>query len=232
MATAKTFLQLCQFMASKTGTISGTLPLTVLNQSARLKKVVVNTALAWRTIQGLQQQWLWMRKDFTKALTIGSTEYAGVTTFSIADFGRWVTDPGTITIYDPAIGVGDESELTKISWAEFRVRYLKGTQNQNRPGHYAISPQNALRIGVVPDKAYVIRGEYYTAVQDLAADADVPLLPADYHDMIAYRALMFMAEDDEAVAQLSTATAEYARLMSVVETTQLPEITTDPEPIA
>lgn len=231
---SKTFLQLSKFVASKSGTITGDFPLTVVSQTSRNKKVVDCTANAWRAIQTMHNNWIWMRKEIVSALTIGNNQYAGVTLglTGANALARWITEPGTYTIYDPAIGVADEAALTKVPWAEWRAKYYVGTQNNNRPQVYTISPQNELRVGPKPDKAYVFRGEYYQVVQDLTVDSDVPNLPSDYHDIVAWRGLLLLAENDEAVGQVGEANAEYGRLLSALESTQLPTLSFAQEPLA
>lgn len=228
---SKTFLELCQFVAEKTGTITPGSPLSVVAQTGRLLKVVNRTNDGWRAIQTSKADWLWMRKEFTKAAIIGIARYTGAG-LGITDFARWVRNPETYTIYDPAIGVADESPLAEIPWADWRVLYGRGNQVPNRPTHFAITPANEIVLGCIPDKAYVFKGEYMQAVQELTGDGDVPNLPSDFHILIGWKGLLLLAEDDEAATQVSTAQFEHDKLYSALCLPQLEKITFAPNPLA
>lgn len=233
-----TFLELCQKCCEKSGVIQGTLPASVAGQAGILLKIVNNVAEAWRRIQLEQSCWLWMRKEWSHALVIDTVRYTA-TNFAISDFGRWLTNAPmsayqSITIYDPSIGVSDEGPLLEISWEQFRMLYLRGTQTAERPRHVSFDPQSKICFGPKPDKAYVVSGEYWTAIEALTTDSQVPSLPVDYHDIIWNRALMLLNEDEEATFLLGVSREEYHRLMSMLVVRKLPPMKTAfrPPPIA
>jgi len=224
---AKTFLQLCQMVARESGTINGVNPPTVVGQNGRLLKVVSWTRDAWERIQNERADWLWMRKEFTGAeTTAGAARYTGAS-WNLPRLGRWITDRGAylpVTAYLKSAGRIDEAVVRHIGYDQWRTSYGRGVQEQGRPVHYAISPTNEMCLGPVPDDTYVISGEYQKNAQTLAGNDDVPELPGDLHDIIAWRAVTLLDGHDEAPQHLATAYSEFQRLWEVLIRTQLPTI--------
>lgn len=192
------FLQLCQRVASESGTVSGdATPSTTARQGGRLLKIVTWTATAWQQIQNLHDDWLWMRAEFTGNLTAGAARYTGAS-FNLTRWGRWIIEPETMTLYAAAQGPADEREICFMEWQEWRQRYTRGVQTPGRPRHYTVSPAGELCFGPTPDQAYVAKGEYQKNAQTLAADTDIPELPDDsLHTVIVWKALILLGQYDE-----------------------------------
>lgn len=201
------YLQLCQDVVRESGTISGdATPTTTVGQSGRLLKVVNWVTKAWQEIQNLHDDWLWMRQEFTGALTANTGRYTAAS-FNLTRWSRWITDAHSVTIYQTSLGVSDETELRLIPWQTWRMRYGRGTQVTNRPTEYAISPQGEFCVGALPDAAYTVRGEYQQSAQTLAANADIPELPdTSLHTVIVWKTLLLLAQFDE--GQWPTAVAQ------------------------
>jgi hypothetical protein len=228
-----TFLQLCQSVARDSGTVSGTQPTTVTGQTGRLGKIVQFTVQAWTSIQNARGSWLWMRDEFpATALTVaGTARYTGAS-WNITDLGEWITEKHGATIYAQAIGVADECEIAFVDWLTWRRFYDRGAQTNNRPTCYTISPAGEFCLGPAPDAVYVVGGEYRQTAQILAANADTPNLPSRFHDIIKWRALMLLAEFDEAPTAMATAGSNYTRMLGDLERDQLPRITIGGGPLA
>lgn len=232
------YLQLCQRVARESGTIAGTLPTTVTGQSGRLLKIVGWVASAWTSIQTHRgAQWQWMRKSLPTAttLTIPGTACYTAASWNVPDLERWHTDridERPVSLYLHAAGVSDEGELQEVSWPDWRRKYGRGAQVPNRPIEYAISPANEMCLGPVPDAAYVVNGEYWKTPQTLAADADVPDLPSRHHELIVCRALMSLAEHDEAGDAYAAASSNFLRMMADLERDQLPVLGLGGGPLA
>jgi hypothetical protein len=216
-----TFLELCQMVARESGTISGTLPTTVSAQTGRLNKIVNWTNLAWLDIQNTRSSWLWMRQEFMGAAIANTSRYTPAS-WDIDDLSSWITDAGTVTLYDTSIGVSDEGELPFTPWPEWRVIYGRGTQTPNRPVTYTITPANEFALGPLPDTTYTVRGEYVQVPQSLSANTDTPNCPLRFHNIVAYRALMMLAGHDEAPTTYAEAQSNFSRFMSDLERDQLP----------
>lgn len=222
------FLQLCQAVASDSGTVAG-VPnfITVVGASGRVAQVVGWTRQAYIDLQNEREDWRWMRQTFSHALTIDQIAYTA-TDLGITDFGGWTPDvPGddwrSLSIY--ASGEQEqESELWQIAYHTFRQRYQRGVHDHNRPTEWAISPQDELLFGTKPDAAYIVTGEYRTAPETLTADADTPSMPVTYHSVIVQEALRLMARSDEAFQVLGAAADQYARLRAGLVRTQTPDV--------
>jgi hypothetical protein len=59
----------------------------------------------------------------------------------------------------------------------------------SRPVCFSVDPQKNLLLGMTPNAAFDVPYEFYRTPQVLSADADVPLMPTRFHELIAYRAL-------------------------------------------
>lgn len=210
-----TFLDLCKAASLDSGLISSqNLMTTTLNQSGRQLKVVNAVADAWDTIQTGRTDWAWLKAQFSHALVIGQSSYTpaqlGITSRFRA-FLRETDEFRPHTIYDPAIGLADESELCEVRPAQWRTTYDRGVQTNSRPIHFAREAGNLL-LGPLPSKTYTLRGWYKKSPQRLAADADVPECPDYFHVAIKWRAILDLHGKDGAFADRAVAQAEYSRL--------------------
>jgi hypothetical protein len=224
-----TFLELCQKVARESGTISGTAPASVIGQTDRLSKVVHWTRDAWTAIQNARGSWLWMRREFSGTTSAGIARYTPAA-FSLGDHGRWLTDQPLadyfpMSAYLQSAGANDEGLIQEIPFNLWRTRYDRGIQVNARPSSYAVSPLDDLCLGPVPDGTYVIKGEYVKTPQILSANGDIPEMPARFHDAIVWKAVLLLAEHDEANVPMATARANYAELMVALERDQLPRLT-------
>lgn len=231
-----TFLQLCQKVAQESGTVTGTVPTTVVGQTGRLAKVVKWTNDAWRDIQNAHANWRWMQGRFYGSTVASTQSYAG-TAFNDADtlaaitrFAEFtVTGDGTedgVSLYDPAVGVADESVLRFLDWPAFYRLRMRGavSDDTGRPGWFTVSPAEKLFLSVIPDQVYTVRGLYRKSPQDLAVDADTPEMPARFHDLIVSVALEYLGAHDEAQVQFPLWRLRQFRQFSELERDQLPKI--------
>lgn len=221
-----TFLELCQRVAQESGTISGVYPTTVASQTGRLKKVVDWTATAWNDIQGEHETWKWMRGEWSGSVLPNTVRYTPAS-MDIARHRNWITDEtnqhGAVTMYLTATGVSDEREVTFIDWEIFRARYLRGTQNTNRPTEYTISPAGEICFGAVSNDTYTAKGEYWKSNQTLSANSDTPECPTDYHMAIVWRALqMLKIHDEDMVKTQKDIDGLYEGVMFKLRRNQLP----------
>jgi hypothetical protein len=222
------FLQLAQRVAQESGTVDGSAQLSsVVGQIGRLKSIVDWTADAWVQIQSERNAWRWMRREFSgKQTTAGTARYTAAS-WAITDWGNWITDRDCtlyrpFSIYKQSAGLADEGEILEIAWEEWRSKYRRGVQNQNRPTEYAISPQGEVCFGPIPDATYVVRGEYRKAPQVLSANDDVPDLPAQFHMVIVWRAILLLVQHDEADPGVQvSAKFQHDKLMSDLTRDQL-----------
>lgn len=207
-----TFLELVNKVERESGTVSqGQRLTTVAGALGRHEKFVQWVVGAWESIQAERQDWTFLRKQFSASLTIGDTSYSGAD-FALTDFSRWCDDDegGTpYTIYDPDLGRGDETVLRLIPQTTWVGRWDIGLPDQQRPCEVAIGYDRQLNFGPPPDKAYTVRGWYHRTIQTLVNDTDEPIIGSDHHDIIVWRALMLMAQGDEAGDAFNAAFSQY-----------------------
>lgn len=227
-----TFKELAQQVAHGTATVSGAgQPTSVAGQTGRLLRIVNATADAWTRIQNQENSWRWMRREFTGAITQSTAKYTAAS-FALTRMAEWITEHHTFTLYDTSIGVADEGEILVVDYDVWNRLYNRGQQDENRPVDIAVTPRNELALGPIPNKNYTLRGQYRLTPQILVADDDVPECPPRFHRIIVDRALMIIAESDEAVLQIGSHRDSYANLLRGLMRDQLPRITVGGGPIA
>ena len=223
------FLQLCQKTAKLSGTVnSDGLPAAVTGQTQlRLIRIVDYTALAYTDIQNIHAEWRWLQGELpaATALTVsGTARYLPATWNIDSRFAEWIAGQDTMSIYLTATGESNENTLRFICWDEYRAKYLRGSQTNNRPIEYAISPANEFCLGPIPDAVYTIRGPYRKSPQTLAVNADTPEMPARYQDMIWRKALMLLHAYDESAFAVASHEIQYLADLENLERDQLPVI--------
>lgn len=218
------FLELCQLTARDSGTISGVAPTTVIDQTGRLAKIVGYVVEAWGLIQNLNDEWFWMQREFSKTITSASARYSA-TDLSITDLSQWflpdVKGRNRLTIYADSIGVADEHEINYIEFEDYLRRYERGVQTASPPVCYAIAPDGKLCFGPIPDANYTVKGRYRKLNQILTENADIPECPVRFHNIIKHRALLLLAEHDEAAFPVGAERLKYAELLDSLELSQL-----------
>ena len=196
-----TLLSLVNDVERESGTVASTQRLaSVTGAIGQQEKIVQWVVQAWEDIQRMRGDWLFMRKEFSYALTISQARYLP-TNLGITDFGEWAQPVDGVSpykVYDPAQGVRDETRVPVRPYRHWQNLYDIQSAEDNRPGLIAFDWQRRLCLGPAPDKAYVFSGEYRRAIQTLAADTDEPDMPADYHKAIVWLAISYLGEHDEA----------------------------------
>lgn len=232
-----TFLQLFQKAARESGVFSS-VPSAVTGQTGQTLRLVNHVIDAWTWVQREHRSWRWLRTEFSSSFTSGNNEYTPSSLGITTRFGRWVTDDIDNGYFPFSIYLASDSDaaneglIRAIPWETWRQRWGRGTHDNQKPTEYAIDPANSVRPGPTPDDTYTVNGEYYKSAQILAANADEPECPSDYHDVIAWKALLLWAEYDEAPLHIGRALNNFRILMDQLERDQLDEIRIDGNPIA
>lgn len=220
-----TFLELCQKVARDSGTVAGVPSFTtVADPTGRVAQVVDWVRDAWIDIQNERGDWLFMQGTFTAPLSIGVSAYAPVT-LGITDLASFAVDTPyqrALSLYDPVIGEADEGAIEQIAYSLWVERWGRGSNDNNRPTEWALSPQGEMLFGATPDKAYTIRGAYRRSAQFLTDDTDVPIMPVEHHRLIAAEAIRLMARSDEAYQVLAERADQYVRLRHPLVRDQTP----------
>ena len=232
-----TYLTLCQDLAREcdiAGASASAIPTAVTNQVGELKRVVEWVKNAWIEIQNRHQNWRWLRSRWSVNTVAADDTYAGTDCTdarlgtTIDRFGNWIPfdDCGysNVKSYLSSGGVGGEGWLIFLPWEDFRSIYKIGTQNNNKPAHFTIDPQNNLVLGPAPEAVYVVSGEYQMSAQILAANADVPGMPSQFHQLIVYWAMRKYSGFDASVDVMARAIDEGNKLLRQLENNQLPGV--------
>ena len=199
-----TNLELCKKLAVQVGITNGG-PTDVTSQTAgsELQRIVDWINDAYTEIQG-DLEWKWLRKKFTLAISDGDDSYAFGDCTDVDDasaitrFKEWhlADRRNPPKMYLTSVGVSGETLLTWDVWDNFEYLYKTGSiQDQTaRPSHISVDPALNIRLGLTPNDSYTVTGTYHKSAQLLTADADVPEMPARYHDLIVYNAMMYYAD--------------------------------------
>jgi hypothetical protein len=219
-----TFLELCANLARESGAV-GSAPASVVNQTGRQGKCVEWVRQAWTQIQADNPDWSFLRQEFSGTLSVDVMEYAPGS-FAITSFARWIPDVSgyqPMTIY-PAGQQEQECTLRQLDYVSWRTSYNRGVHDAAKPVRWAIHPDGSFLVGPKPDQGYIVRGEYQRGPQNLVADGDIPIMPAQYHDAIVWRAAMMLAEHDEAPVAHQGAQLKYSAILTSMVRDLLPAV--------
>jgi hypothetical protein len=215
---SSTFLALCQKFPVVTG-VAGNIPQAVTGQTGILQKIVNWVADADTTIQGLYQNWNFLRTDGQViTLALGTSEYSlstlGITDLITWDRKRFVLSPGTA-------GFVKLKEYDYSEWLDSNDR-LGATASNVKPDRVVIKPENSLVFVGPPNDTYTVWASYYSAPTRLAANTDTSPIPTTFENIILYRAKMFYAEYYEDWDLYKSAEKDYEAELVKLEAAQLP----------
>lgn len=208
-------------------------PSTVVSQTGEYARLVTWVNAAWQDIQTAHQDWDFLRASAsfttvanTSIYTLGAPA-AGTVGVTAATFGMWARDTGRC--YLTATGTSDEQDLAYIPYDAWRDSYLIGALRSTnvRPSVVSISPAHGLALP--PTLAgYTVTMDYFTAPVDLAVDADIPALPAQFHMVIVWKALMMYGAYEAAPEVYQRGDIEFKKLMTRLTTDRISELTWGP----
>ena len=214
-------LSIAQFVRRKCG-ISGS-ETTTVGATGEWSDVVSAVDEAYEDIQNERPDWLFLRTAFSFVTVAEQAEYAYASApLSLADFGRWVDD--CFRIYKTSIS--NEQWLTQWrNYDAFRDTFLLGSQRTQygQPANITISPSKSLILALAPDDtSYTISGYYYKTPDVMDADADIPIIPARFHKLIAYNAIQLLAVNESAAELFEWGKIRSERMNAMLESDQLP----------
>lgn len=219
-----TFLELCQDVAREGG-ISGGI-VSVSGQSGEAGRVVGWVARAYKYIQNLHEDWKFMRRGHEFGALPDTASYTP-TAAGVTEFGRWCFSDQWRTFLTAA-GYPDEQPLVYVDYDTFRRTYGYGNSRLQvgRPQAFTVAPDKSLMLWPTPDQPYTIVGEYYRAPHVMESGDDVPIFPAQHHEAIMYRALMFYGQFEGDATVIATGMTEFDRELATLEGAELPRMGT------
>lgn len=216
-------LQLVQRLHLECG-VSGARPATTINQSGEFGRLVAWIDAAWMDIQSAHQDWQWLRASCSFATVEGRSTYTAAQC-GVTDLGMWVRD--SFRVYNTTAGINSEIPLGFIDYEDWRNTYLLGANRStySQPREITIAPDKSLGFGPITAAGHTILGDYYRAPSEMAADADTPALPSQFHLAIVYRAMMHYGAFEAAPEVYQRGEKWYKTMLKRMELDRLPGLT-------
>lgn len=210
-----TYLQLAQ-LAHRTirmGNQAGGTQPTAIPAAAGSDQVVLDIVdtipRAWEKIQNEHPSWLFMRKQTSIILNAGTRVYSlsaiqakTADWYGLVPFWAPNYPYPYILIYDSGLAANAQVDypypfIEYLDWRGFWDRLPRPANGQ--PNRITEQPNKALEFDPAPATApsggqWGFRADYRITNQVLALQSDIPILPAEFHEMIAYLAVMLVAE--------------------------------------
>ncbi len=203
---SRTFVELVQ-QAYKEAGIGGAAPTTVANQIGRSADMVRWVQKFWEKLQNERSDWSFNWRTSTFALTNGNDYYNPETDFAVTGGVREFVRDGAYC-YDTTVGINSRQWMEYLEWERFRTLIVPITPGI--PKAYTVMPEGILRYWPRPDRANLVTvHEYQLNPQELSVDADVPRLPAKFHDIIVWGAVMLHADRIKDAQRYDTAKGEH-----------------------
>lgn len=222
-ATAMTFLALVQRLGVECS-INGTGPVSVIGQVGQMGRLVNWINSAWLEIQGLHDNWNFMREDFSFNTIADVGDYPTESAIGLADMSEWHKDSFRVSRTD--LGPIDEQFIVEWDYETFRDTYRYGEQIAGRPFVFAERPQGGdIWLGPKPDAVYTVTGEYQRSPTVMVMDDDTPDIPKHLHMIIVYKAMIYYGLYEAASEVLGRGELQYNILMAQLERRELPGIT-------
>lgn len=198
-----TFLEICKavhrMMGGGEGQNPGTIPTTVVSQAGLPLRIVEEVKNAWIELQMEQSRWAWRTTTGTINAVASASSVQITTTLTTFEHLIPYTGDGD----RPYILVGDETTNANqfpcyvLAWEDFQGYYNRdplADATAAKPQWCAVRWAAAVPylhwFPALPSTAgAVLNLQYRTQIETLAADATVPAMPAQFHNLIAIRAL-------------------------------------------
>jgi hypothetical protein len=215
------YLALCDKLLKETG-LSDQGVSSVIGQSGLNKKAVDWINRAWTEIQNLNDwNFLWNTSYFSTV--IGQQNYDPVDNLALSPaLHKWINSSVRIT---QSSGTG---YLTYVPWAT----WVRTTFSSGKPTSFTIRPDNLISFNTLPDEIYTIYFDYYRTPQQLSTNTDELLLAEQFHDAVLYKAILYVAAEQDAPELYQDAQSQLNIRLSAMGTSVLPTITLAERPVA
>lgn len=128
----------------------------------------------------------------------------------------------TFKIIEP--GSTDKNSLTAVEYDSIKTEILTPVLDTDIPSRAIVLNNNNLQFDPVPDDAYTIEADYYDKPTLLAANADVSLIPEEFHQIIMGRAMILYANFENAPEIKDQGEEIYVEQLALLENDQLPNV--------
>lgn len=217
------YLDLAKMVKRESG-LSGGPPASITTASGDDLRIFGWVNQAWQDIFLAHESWRFRRGEAlgeTSAMVMAATTAAPG--FALTDFASWKQSAGDYrpSAWRTADGQTTERLLSYLDYETFRRRFIVGVHSTGPVRFWSVDPDEALLLGPTPDAAHMVRASYTKDFVALELDADVPTLPARFHDLIAWRALREYGGYDAASEVFQRADQNYSSGMSALAQSQL-----------
>jgi len=89
-----------------------------------------------------------------------------------------------------------------------------------------------MSLGSLPDAVYTIDFDYYRTPQQLTQNTDELLIEEQFHDAVLYKAILYVAAEQDAPELYQDAQAQLNIRLSAMGVTELPTIAIAQTPVA
>lgn len=201
------YLQLAQRLRQETGT-AGSGPITVVDQTGEYLRLLNWVNAAYAEIQNKWMDWRFLWAESTVSLVAATRDY------TLAS--------GCVMPNEDSFYIAGE-KLQYVHFDDYRRdRDSYDDQPADVPTAFTILPNEQVRFFPTPAAVGTVNYEYQQGGVQLAANGDLPLIPARYHLAIIYRAKMLWAEFENASIEMQAAAQSYNIWMLALEANQLP----------
>lgn len=228
MATTRSRLQLTKDLGRWSGVESpADIETTVGDIVESIEDLVAYVDQAWLDIQNSQgHRWRWMRHRSldTIVLTPSTATLAmsaiDATCRQVLPLIRHDTySKRYILLKHPTTGAVSECEYVPYNF--WRGWYDRGTRAEQRPARYTRLPDETLQFDPTPDVAYTLQFDWVHDPVEFSADADEPDMPAHFHMLIVWWAIVFLMGFDERSGRYQTADRQYKKMINRLHLEQL-----------
>lgn len=234
-----TYLELCQFAHRYIGggnSLPGTAPTTVVGQVGELFELVKSVADAYRAIQNEQDQWLFMQKQGTFTLANAGRVISRATLITqVADYDDIRADLfgggyRFMQIYSTSGGANTNTPVIYVPYQTWRGTLDMNAIPTGKPSMFTVQPDRSIEFNSTADQAYTFVCDYKRSIDSWvqtggSADTQTPIFPERFHEVVAWRAIMFWGGSVEDPGKYQFARDEYRRIMDQLRADQLPEWT-------
>ena len=216
-----TYLELCGDLARAVGYEA---PTSVVAQTGSALKLVNRIAQAELEIKNLWQDWRFLSSEnntpYSQTLTIDQIGYT-----KPADHGVW--DPKSFYI---DYTTDNYRHLDPLDYDEWRKTFRNGTQTSDIPTRVVLDRNDDIILWPPPDSGYTLTGEYMILPIRMTANAEVSVIPVQFHRVILLKAKLFYAEEEDGPEIFEASSAELygtrdmpGGLLGQLESHQLPD---------
>ncbi len=202
-----TYIELVQDLHREVGA-AGNAPTTVVSQTGENQRLVRWIRNADYLIQTLWHNWKFLIDTTYSAPTVAST--------------RDATKPATVNMWDELTFRIDDDEMEVVEYNDIKHETFDLTIT-DQPSRIILLPNNDLRFDPIPDAVYTITADHFVKPTKLAADADISVIPVEFHDTVILGRAMVLYGNFENAAEMKDQGLElYSEFLGRLESLQLP----------